>query len=349
MKIPPRTELTVVALTIIGALIRFWNIGFQAVNTDEEFTLAFASAALSFPQVFLNALTTDFTPPLYYLTAHLSMIFFGNTVTAIRIPSAIFGVLLIPVIYYVGKEYRDELFGLLAAGFTTFFYSMVYYSRYGRAYMLALLFFTIALYFYLQILKGDTHSSIPFGIFALLTLWTHLYSVIPLGVLVLYLLYERKAFSGIAVLVLGSLPLLNYVFLILSSRVDVPVFQNFGEPPVSILLFTPLDLFAYSSILIIPIIIWILWTHRTEKMLQIVAVTSLVTWISMIVLSFKTPIILHYALFLVPMLLLPFLLPFYDAVLAKRIGFHHLVTGMVIMLLEVVQIVAVLTMQRVCW
>lgn len=339
-------KAVLVILILIGAIVRFWNIGFQHMTMDEEFTIRFAGLGITAGQVFIQALTTDFTPPLYYLAAHFSMIAFGATAAAIRIPSAIAGILLIPVMYYIGEEYCDELFGLLLAGLTTVFYSFIYYSKYGRSYSIALLFFSITFYYFMRLLKGDKQSSIPFGIFALLCLWTHLYTAIPLGIMILYLLWQQKVYySSILITFIGSLPLLNYLTLIGTTR-DVSQ-GNFGETPLSIFLYTPLDIFAYSSFVIFPIIVWSLWKYRKDKLLQIIPVISLGTWVSMMVLATRTPIVPHYALWLVPVLLLPLIVPLYSAIKVREIHFHHYVVIMVVLLLETVQSIALITVQRI--
>jgi len=320
MKQPTKTHLILFSLIVIGTIIRLYNLGFQDTNWDERFTMEFAGLSFSFAQVFINSLTIDFTPPLYYLAAHLSMIIFGQNPWAIRIPSLIFGVLLIPVMFLIGKEYKDELFGLLLAGLTTIFYNIYFYSKYGRSYAMGLVWFALAFYFFMRLIKGDKHSGIYFGLFAVLSIWTHLYSAIPLGIMVLYLLWERRALDGILLMVIGCLPLLNYINVILVQRCIGggtcmwAITNSFGATPWQIFFLTPLDMFGYSVFVILPVIIWTIWKHRDEKIITIVATISLVTWGSMFVLAFKTPMVLHYALFLVPMLLMVFILPFYKSV-----------------------------------
>jgi hypothetical protein len=69
----------------------------------------------------------------------------------------------------------------------------------------------------------------------------------------------------------------------------------------------------------------------------------------MFVLATRTPMILHYALFLVPMILLAFTMPFYFAIKAREVYFYHYLVIMVIVILEVVQTVALFTIQRGSW
>jgi len=348
MPISTRSKVILIVLVLAGAVLRFWNIGFQRMNWDEEWTIKFAGTGITAAQLFIKSLSTDCNPPLYYLAAHFSMLVFGETATAIRIPSAVAGVLLIPVMYFIGREYKDELFGLLLAGFSTLFYNFIFYSKYGRSYSLALLFFSITFYYFMRLLKGDKKFSIPFGIFALLSLYAHLYTTIPLGIMILYLLYEQKVYlKGILITIIGSVLLLNYFTLIGTARTLSN--GNFGETPLAVLLYTPLDLFTYSVFIIFPIILWSCWKYRDDKLIRIITIISLTTWFSMIVLAIRTPMILHYALFLVPGLLLAFTMPFYLAIKQREVYFHHYLVIMVIVILEVVQTVALFTIQRGSW
>lgn len=347
-----RIEWAVIALTFLGALIRFWNIGFQWMNYDEEFTITFAQPAFSCLQIISASLTSDYTPPLSYLAAHFSMIVFGMNATAIRIPSAIFGTLFVPIMYFVGKEYKDELFGLLCAGFSAIYYNAVFYSKYGRSYAMDFVFFSVAFYFFMRILKGDNKAGIWFALFALCSVWTHLYSAIPLGLMILYLLYERKAYTTFGIFTVGCLPLLSYVNSISRYRCTNDLTCQFGGTHAfgatwqEIIYLTPLDIFAYSAFIIVPIVVWSLWTHRSEKIIQVISLISLATWGSMIALSGITPIILHYAIFLVPMLIIPLILPFYEAIAKDTVTFCHLLVIMIVMILEAVQIAAIAVVQR---
>ena len=349
MKRPTKTELLLLFFIIVGAVVRFWNLGFQHTNWDENFTLSFAAPSLSAWQIIVNSMSADYTPPLYYLMAHYSMLVFGQTPTAIRIPSAIVGVAFIPIMYLIGKQYRDELFGLIAAGFSTVYYNAIFYSRYGRSYAADFVFFSAAFYFFMRVIDGDKRSGIWFGIFALCSMWTHLYSVIPLGIMTLYLLWKNKAIDGIFVMVLGAIPLLQYANLILTTRVAGVGSDTFGATPLEILALTPLDIFAYSAFVIIPIVIWSCWKHRDDLLIRVISIISLVTWGSMFLLSFKTPIIVHYAIFLVPMLLLPLILPFWEAIRNRTLTVWHFYATLVIGILELVQIAAHFTIQRGGW
>lgn len=336
---------------VIGTLLRLYNLSFQMMNGDEKWTIDFASTALSAWQVTVTSLTNDCNPPLYYLFAHFSMLLFGENAWAIRFPSVIFGVLMIPVMYLVGNEYKDELFGVLCAVFTALSYNLIFYSRYGRAYALALVFVALAFLYFQRVLKGDKYAGIWFGMFALLSVYTHLFAAIPLGLMSLYLLWKRLAIPGILVFGIGSIPLLSLLLEIYNHRVVTELSNNFGSSPFEILVGAPLDVFAYSTIVILPIIVYTLWKYRSDLIFRITVAVSLITLLIMVSLANRTPIIPHYILFIYPMIVLPFILFFYDIIREKGqdMNFAYFVLAFAIFINEFIQIWFLVTIQRIYW
>lgn len=341
-----RDVLIILCLMSIGGFIRFYTIGLQTISTDELFTLSFVAPSIPIISLIIKTLTIDFTPPLFYIAAHYSMILFGVTVEAIRYPSAICGILLIPVLYFVGKEYRGRNVGLVVAAFTTICYTCVYYSKYGRAYSMELLFFTATFYYFLRLLKGDKHSGIGFATFAILTLWTHLFSAIPIGIMILYLLWNKRAQVEIFIIGLFSLPLINYIFNILSTRGNDAGSNNFGMSIPSLLFLTPLDILGYSMFVTLPILLWVIYKKRKEIEIKYIIETYTISIILMVLLSFKTPIIIHYIIYVLPFAILLICVYFYELYQKQSLLFYHLLMIMVIIILEIVQVVALLTIQR---
>jgi 4-amino-4-deoxy-L-arabinose transferase-like glycosyltransferase len=322
------------------------------MNYDEEFTIAFAAPALGPLGLIVQSLSTDCNPPLYYLFAQLSMVIFGATETAIRYPSAVAGVLLIPAMYLVGRQYKDELFGLMLAGFTTVFYNFVFYAKYGRAYAFELLIFAGVFYFFMQANAGNRKAKYLFALCSILAVWTHLFALFPVGVLTLYLMlneeFALKRFDWVALIVVGASPLLNFVNLIQQGR-TITVHCNFGAPLHEILFMIPLDIFTYSAFIITPIVAYMLWKYRENEIYRVIIMTTVVTYVAMVLLSFKTPIILHYAMPLTVMLLLPLIEAFYLAIKKREGLFVYGLIAMVILILEFVQIFALGTIQRGFW
>jgi hypothetical protein len=163
----------------------------------------------------------------------------------------------------------------------------------------------------------------------------------------LYLLWKRTGYLGVLVTALGSIPLAYfYVPLILTTRIAGVGSDTFGATPIEILFLTPLDIFAYSVFAMFPVVVWQLWKHRYEETLAVVSIISLTTWASMFVLSLRTPIILHYAIFLVPMLLVAFVIPFYEQVVKRQWMIRYILVALMVLVLECFQIWSLNFIQR---
>ena len=176
------------SLTLIGAVLRFYNLGFNSLWLDEASTLNFAVKSL--PEIWQATTGGEFNPPLFYWTEHI-MLVFGNSEVVLRFIPALLGVLTIPLIYLVGKEFMDRNTGIIAAAAFAFSPFLIYYSQDARAYSMMLFFVTFAMVFYFRALKSnDLTNWALFGVLTALAFWTHFYALVIIGALILYALYE---------------------------------------------------------------------------------------------------------------------------------------------------------------
>jgi 4-amino-4-deoxy-L-arabinose transferase-like glycosyltransferase len=177
-----------ISLTLVGAILRFYNLGYNSIWLDEASTLNFAIKSI--PDIWLATTAGEFNPPLFYWTEHI-MLIFGNSEVVLRFIPALLGVLTIPLIYLVGKEFMDRNTGIIAAAAFAFSPFLVYYSQEARAYSMMLFFVTFAMVFYFRALKSnDLANWALFGLLSALAFWTHFYALVIIGALILYALYE---------------------------------------------------------------------------------------------------------------------------------------------------------------
>lgn len=178
------------SLTLIGAILRFYNLGYNSLWLDEASTLNFS--VKSIPDIWQATTAGEFNPPLFYWTEHI-MLVFGNSEVVLRFIPALLGVLTIPLIYFVGKEFLDRNTGIIAAAAFAFSPFLVYYSQEARAYSMMLFFVTFSMVFYFLALKNnDIRNWILFGILSALAFWSHFYALVIIGGLILYALYELR-------------------------------------------------------------------------------------------------------------------------------------------------------------
>ena len=176
------------SLTLIGAILRFYNLGYNSIWLDEASTLN--AAVKTIPDIWQFTTAGEFNPPLFYWAEHV-MLFFGNSEVVLRFLPALLGVLTIPLIYLVGKEFMDRNVGIIAAAAFAFSPFLLFYSQEARAYSMMLFFVTFSMFFYFRALKNnDTRDWALFGILSALAFWSHFYAMVIIGALVLYALYE---------------------------------------------------------------------------------------------------------------------------------------------------------------
>jgi uncharacterized membrane protein len=229
-------------LIFIGILFRFYHLGYNSLWYDEAFTLFAANHSLAgIWDIASNTTITNISlqfdpnnPPLFYFIEHF-MLMFGKGEFVVRFIPALLGVLTIPVFYYIGKEFEDHDVGIIMAALLTFSPFHVYYSQEARAYSAMPFFFSLALFFFLFSLRTNKiYSWILFGFFSGLTLWTHYYTLIPLGILFTFSFFWgiRRTRNGekqphryllsLFSFVLVSLPLVPLILNLYNKRTSTP-------------------------------------------------------------------------------------------------------------------------------
>lgn len=177
------------SLTLVGLVLRFYNLGYNSLWLDEASTLTISVNSL--PGIWQATTAGEFNPPLFYWTEHL-MLVFGNSETILRFIPALLGVLTIPLVYLIGKEFMDRNAGIIAAAAFALSPFLIYYSQEARAYSMMLFLIALAMVFYLKALKSnDRLEWALFGILSALAFWAHFYALVIIGALVLYALYEK--------------------------------------------------------------------------------------------------------------------------------------------------------------
>ena len=263
--------ITLSILTIVGAALRFYKLDFQCLWTEELFTLAMSKLPT------LDIITTfDFNPPVYYLLSHIAWMM-THDIYSIRYPSVIAGILLIPCMYYLGRVYKDELTGLYCAAFTTLVFPFLYYSQYARAYELSVLLFCISLILYIKIKRGES-LEIWFAVVCALNVWTHLFVIIPLSLMIIDLLFDniknKKWIVGIVGVSL--LPFINVFVEIFKSRSISTV--SYGAGIIEMIVLTPLELFnsLFLNIIFLSGLGWYIGKDKLKNNLMAIAILTIV-------------------------------------------------------------------------
>ena len=302
-----------IGLTIAGLLLRFYNLGGNSLWLDEASTLTFARQTLA--GIWESTAGGEFNPPLFYWLEH-GMLLFGESEFVLRLLPALLGVLTIPVVYLVGKEFRDRDVGLIAAALLAFSPFHIFYSQEARAYAPMLFFFSLALLFYVRASRSDeTRSWVFFGLFSAVAFWMHFYAIVPVAVLILHALVTRAgdirrdlrsarnpAISVVA-FVAASLPLLIVtvnLFLVRTSSAP-----TFGVQGFDVVYQTLLQVSGFSDLVmaafIVLFLVGVAFTWREDRNGALLLVFMMVLpLVASLALSSRMPMIPRYLIYLLP-------------------------------------------------
>ncbi len=170
-------------ILILGLILRLISLN-QSLWLDEATTALVAKMPIY--DFFTKFMPADFHPPLYYMIVSLWSKVFGYSEIALRIPSIIFGVLTIYIVYLIAKQARLK-YPLLPALFLATSGLHVYYSQEARMYGLVTWLVSCLV---LTFIKRDW---LKFSILLPLIFLTDYVSLLILPVLFLYK-YSRKLF-----------------------------------------------------------------------------------------------------------------------------------------------------------
>lgn len=141
--------IALLAIMILGAVLRFYGLGFQSLSGDE-----LASWSFSEGDTISKLVGSDVQPPLYFLILDLARLILGDSEWALRLPSAIAGWLSIPAVYLLGRRLYSEREGLMAALFVAVIWSPIYYSQEARPLSVLILLSILTSYFWWNLMLG---------------------------------------------------------------------------------------------------------------------------------------------------------------------------------------------------
>ena len=134
--------------------LRLYRLDAQELWGDESVSVG--SRRLSEAQVLLGK--TDVHPPLYFFTLREAMLPFGASLFAIRFVSAFWGVLVVPLVYRIGKRAMSGRVGALAALFAAVSALQVFYSQEARMYTMATAWAAASLWCTVELLRSPRSS-----------------------------------------------------------------------------------------------------------------------------------------------------------------------------------------------
>jgi uncharacterized membrane protein len=185
--------LILLFITIFGMFLRFYGLGTESIWLDEGTSINIAKRSL-YSIIFENK---DFAhPPLYYSILHFVMMY-SDTEFFLRLPSAIFGILSIPVIYLVGMSLFDKREGLVAAALLSISLMHINYSQEGRSYALMMLLVLLTVYFFISACNSNNKIYWIFSVISgVVLVYTHFFGFFVIGALGIFYLLDSFDFKA---------------------------------------------------------------------------------------------------------------------------------------------------------
>jgi hypothetical protein len=199
-------------LTLLALAVRLQQITYHSLWFDEAMSVHWARSDVArILEVSMN-LVEDRLPPVYYLLLHGWRLVWGDGELAVRLPSALLGALLVPVVYRLAAEMLDRRAAGLAAVLAAVNPFLVWYAQEARMYALAVLLSGLGTWCFVRasIAGGpgglgplaDARGSesglrrlrwwLGYGLCVLVGLYTHLYTAFVLPAHALYLVLSRR-------------------------------------------------------------------------------------------------------------------------------------------------------------
>ncbi len=178
-----REKFFLLALLLVGFLIRFWGLTAQSLWRDEVDTYVFATRSWS--QVLGMFTRPGENGPLYFLLMRFWITLTGKSDFALRYSSLLAGVLFLPLLYHLlapklGRQ--TTLVATLLAALSPFF---IWYSQEAKMYSFLLLLAILATWLYVEALASGGWRWPAYFVVTVAAIYVHLLAalLIPLHLL----------------------------------------------------------------------------------------------------------------------------------------------------------------------
>ena len=313
----------------LGLALRLYALDSKSLWFDELGTLSYVAWDTTWLDTLRDPLTFPSIPipPLFFLITR-AFTLLGYSEFLLRWPSVLFSTLTLALTYVLGRLWFDRWVAMLGAFFLAISPLHIRYAQEARSYATLVFFSILSLYlFWRAIQSGRRRWWVAFVVVAVLNLYTHLFGLLPLGVIGLFGMGVRPRGGGqgrfqfqrwrfgvaMGVIVLAFLPMLPHLLTGLSSDrglVESPDIVVGGlqwgwEGLVSFVrLFgagTNLGAVAYAALFVLGAVA----LARTRRDLLVLVVLWVILPVVLILLvPFSHRVLIRYFLFALPVYLL---------------------------------------------
>ena len=138
-----------ILIILLGSFLRVFELSKQSIWNDEAYTIELVMKS-SFTELLIGKKADPGIPPIYILFFKIWTDLFGYEKYIVRIPSVIFGIASIYVIFIFAKYLFDTKLALLSAFLLAISPFHIYLSQMVRPYSLVILLSLFALFFFVR-------------------------------------------------------------------------------------------------------------------------------------------------------------------------------------------------------
>ena len=184
---------TLIIIAIIALLLRIWHLDKPEGLWNDEYVSWFISSQRPFSH-FCREIFNNCHMPIYYIYLKIWSFLFSDSDISLRFSSVLCSVASVFVMFFAGKEFKDEKTGFLAALLCTLSSFLIYFAQEVRIYSLLFLFSSYSLWAWIKCAKNFTKINFLNLLFAnILIVFTHTIGIVFVAFNVLALLiYKRK-------------------------------------------------------------------------------------------------------------------------------------------------------------
>ncbi len=142
--------MLLIAAVLIGAWLRLATLPWLSLFADELWTLKWSQQPIS---SILDSIKEGRTMPLYLIFMNWWASCFGTSALAMKFPSLVAGICLVPLIYILGRRWLGPQPAAVAAMLAAVNPYLIAQSRVARAYPILCLVILLSMYFFFQALR----------------------------------------------------------------------------------------------------------------------------------------------------------------------------------------------------
>lgn len=301
----------VALLTLAAAILRISFLGSKSLWFDEGATASVV--ALPFSSLLKFLMHHQMNMFLYYLLLHGWTLIAGSSEFMLRLPSALFGVATISLVYVLGAELGHRRAGLVAALMLTVNTTSIEYAQSARSYSMYVALATLAsIAFVRSVKRGSVVSFVSYIGSGTFSVYTHLFAIwaLPSQWLSLFLFRpDRKKAIGVTIcmLTISVLSVPAFIFAISGDHGNVAWVSRTSLHSLMELFFTFAGKFDGRTTTLMTVLTVLL------TMLYLIGVVSAVVWrqrddspaLGYLLLSICLPVVLTAVISFVKPLFVP--------------------------------------------